>query len=54
MKPTKSILDKSFVYRDHSKTDVTQIWRKYGWLPKCELPEPRTVVSLMPKDRKAK
>ena len=33
----KSILDKDFVYTNASQTDITQVWRKYGWKPKNEI-----------------
>ena len=33
----KSILDKDFVYTNAAQTDITQVWRKYGWKPKNEI-----------------
>jgi adenine-specific DNA glycosylase len=33
----KSILDKDFVYTNASQTDVTKIWRKYGWRSRDEI-----------------
>jgi hypothetical protein len=54
MKPTRSILDKSFDYTDSASTDVSKRWRLYGWLPKHEvqLPQPRTVVALKLREAK--
>lgn len=34
MKPAKSILDKTFVYRDSANTSVSDTWRRFGWAPK--------------------
>lgn len=31
-----SIFDKDFKYVKSEHTDVTQIWRKYGWTPPSE------------------
>ena len=31
-----SILDKDFDYTNSSSTDVTNTWRKFGWVPKAE------------------
>ena len=33
----KSILDKDFVYTNAAQTDITQVWRKYGWKPQHEV-----------------
>ena len=33
----KSILDKDFVYTNAAQTDITQVWRKYGWKPKNKI-----------------
>jgi hypothetical protein len=33
MKPTKSILDESFVYTSSTATAVDATWRKHGWQP---------------------
>lgn len=33
MKPSKSILDRSFHYVPSTATSVDQTWRKFGWRP---------------------
>ena len=33
----KSILDKDFVYTNAAQTDITQVWRKHGWIPQHEV-----------------
>jgi len=33
MKPSKSILDGSFVYTSSTATAVDATWRKHGWQP---------------------
>jgi hypothetical protein len=33
MKPSKSILDRSFVYVPSTATSVDQTWRRFGWRP---------------------
>lgn len=35
-KPTKSILDRSFVYVPSTATSVDQTWRRFGWRPSSE------------------
>jgi len=32
-----SILNKNFVYVNAAQTDVTKIWRKYGWRSRDEV-----------------
>jgi hypothetical protein len=63
MKPLKGILDKDFRYVSAAKTDVAATFRrirremKQHGMPQpsepVDLPEPRTVVALMPKNRRA-
>jgi hypothetical protein len=36
MKPSKSILDRSFVYTHHTATNVENTWRRFGWQPISE------------------
>jgi hypothetical protein len=36
MKPTKSILDRSFIYVPSTATSVDQTWRRFGWRPSTE------------------
>ena len=36
MKPSKSILDRSFVYVPSAHTSVDQTWRRFGWRPLTE------------------
>ena len=36
MKPSKSILDRSFVYIPSASTSVDQTWRRFGWRPIAE------------------
>jgi len=36
MKPTKSILDRSFIYVPSTTTSVDQTWRRFGWRPIAE------------------
>jgi len=43
MKPTKSILDSSFIYVPSAATSVDQTWRRFGWKPLSE--EGRTDAS---------
>jgi len=45
MKPTKSILDSSFIYVPSAATSVDQTWRRFGWKPLAE--EGRTDQSAM-------
>lgn len=53
----KSILDKSFVYRDSAHTNIrltfARIRREQAAAKPVPLPEPRTVIALLPKNRKA-
>lgn len=35
-KPSKSILDRSFVYVPSTATSVDQTWRRFGWRPSSE------------------
>jgi len=43
MKPSKSILDRSFTYVPSTATAVEQTWRRFGWRPISE--ESRTHAS---------
>lgn len=36
MKPSKSILDRSFIYVPSTATSVDQTWRRFGWRPSTE------------------
>ena len=36
MQPSKSILDRSFVYVPSTTTSVDQTWRRFGWRPLSE------------------
>ena len=36
MKPSKSILDRSFIYVPSAATNVDQTWRRFGWRPTNE------------------
>ena len=36
MKPSKSILDKSFAYTAAAATAVENTWRRFGWQPVTE------------------
>jgi hypothetical protein len=50
MKPTRSILDKSFVYRNAATTDVRATFRRYLAQQKREsMPEKPTNVAALPK-----
>jgi hypothetical protein len=35
-KPSKSILDRSFIYVPSTATSVDQTWRRFGWRPSTE------------------
>ena len=35
-KPSKSILDRSFIYVPSASTSVNQTWRRFGWRPITE------------------
>ena len=43
MKPSKSILDRSFTYVPSAATAIEQTWRRFGWRPISE--EGRTYAS---------
>ena len=36
MQPSKSILDRSFIYVPSAATAVEQTWRRFGWRPISE------------------
>ncbi|HTT11539.1 MAG TPA: hypothetical protein VMG60_11665 [Burkholderiaceae bacterium] len=36
MQPSKSILDRSFIYVPSAATAVEQTWRRFGWRPLAE------------------
>jgi hypothetical protein len=38
--PAIKLGDPRFVYVPAASTDVTRIWRKYGWVPKYEIRNP--------------
>ncbi len=44
-KPSKSILDRSFVYVPSTATSVDQTWRRFGWRPNAESSSAATVSS---------
>ncbi len=44
MTPSKSVLDKSFVYIPAASTDVTLTWRRFGWVPIDERPKPKPTI----------
>ncbi len=56
MKPSVSILDKSFRYVPSVATSVADTWRRFGWrptTPRQREAEPRTRIDEEPKRRVA-
>lgn len=43
--PTVPVTSPDFEYRNAAQTDVTQTWRKFGWLPKAEADQPAEEVA---------
>lgn len=42
--PTTPITNPAFEYRNAAATDVTQTWRRFGWVPKDQQPVERMRV----------